>query len=110
MTRVLILLTLPKEVRDAYASRIAARFPELEINVVDHFSKASPFMVKTDVLISFGPMLKDEVFRDAQNLKWCRHSAPASTASSTSPRCARTSSSPTSAASTVHRCRKPRFS
>src|SRR6266436_3545463 len=70
MTRVLILLTLPKEVRDVYQSRLAARFPELEINAVDHFSKAIPFMPKTDVLISFGPMLKDEVFRDARKLKW----------------------------------------
>src|SRR4051794_21292637 len=70
MTRVLILLTLPKEVRDVYESRLAARFPELEINVVDHFSKASPFMPSTDVLISFGPMLKDDVFRDAHKLKW----------------------------------------
>jgi D-2-hydroxyacid dehydrogenase (NADP+) len=70
MTRVLILLTLPKEVRDVYESRLRARFPELEVNVVDHFSKAPPFMPWADVLISFGPMLKDEVFRDARKLKW----------------------------------------
>lgn len=70
MPKLLILLTLPKEVRDTYAARIAARFPELEINAVDHFSKALPFMPTTDVLISFGPMLKDEVFRDSQKLKW----------------------------------------
>src|SRR4051794_39047104 len=70
MTHVLILLTLPKEVRDVYQSRLAARFPELGIDVVDHFSKAIPLMPSTDVLISFGPMLKDEVFRDSQDLKW----------------------------------------
>jgi phosphoglycerate dehydrogenase-like enzyme len=70
MTRVLVLLTLPKEVRDVYESRLAARFPELKVDVVDHFSKAPPFMPTTDVLISFGPMLKDEVFRDAKKLKW----------------------------------------
>ena len=70
MTKLLILLTLPKEVRDTYAARIGARFPELEIDVVDHFSKALPLMPATDVLISFGPMLKDEVFRNAGKLKW----------------------------------------
>ena len=70
MTRVLILLTLPKGVRDVYESRLAARFPELKIDVIDHFSKAAPFMPATDVLITFGPMLKDEVFRDAPRLKW----------------------------------------
>jgi phosphoglycerate dehydrogenase-like enzyme len=70
MPRLLILLTLPKEVRDAYQARIAARFPELEIDSVDHFTKAIPLIKSADVLLSFGPMLKDEVFRDAPKLKW----------------------------------------
>jgi D-2-hydroxyacid dehydrogenase (NADP+) len=73
MTRVLILLTLPKDVRDFYAARLAARFPGTEIDVIDHFSKAAPYMPATDVLITFGPMIKDiqdEVFRDARKLKW----------------------------------------
>jgi D-2-hydroxyacid dehydrogenase (NADP+) len=70
MTRLLILLTLPKEVRDFYAARLGERFSQLSIDVVDHYSKAAPFMLSTDVLLTFGPMLKDEVFRDAPKLKW----------------------------------------
>src|SRR5262245_26593701 len=70
MPRVLILLTLPKDVRDYYASRLKQKFPELAIDVVDHYSKAPPFMPETDVLITFGPMMKDEVLRDAHKLKW----------------------------------------
>jgi D-2-hydroxyacid dehydrogenase (NADP+) len=70
MPRLLILLTLPKEVRDVYAARLGERFPQLEIDVVDHYSKAAPFMPSADVLLTFGPMLKDEVFRDALKLKW----------------------------------------
>src|SRR5947199_10075631 len=70
MPRLLILLTLPKEVREAYRSRLAARFPELEIDVVDHFTKSIPLMPSADVLLTFGPMLKDEVFRDTPKLKW----------------------------------------
>ena len=70
MTRLLILLTLPKEVRDFYAARLSERFPQLKVDVVDHYSKAAPFMSWTDVLLTFGPMLKDEVFRDAPKLKW----------------------------------------
>jgi D-2-hydroxyacid dehydrogenase (NADP+) len=70
MSRLLILLTLPKDVRDFYASKLGKRFPQLTIDVVDHYSKAAPFMPTADVLLTFGPMLKDEVFRDAPKLKW----------------------------------------
>ena len=70
MPRLLILLTLPKEVRDFYAARLAQNFPQLHIDVVDHYSKAPPFMPQADVLITFGPMMKDEVLRDANKLKW----------------------------------------
>jgi D-2-hydroxyacid dehydrogenase (NADP+) len=70
MPRLLILLTLPKDVRDYYASQLAQKFPELVINVVDHHSKAAPFMTSADILLTFGPMLKGEVFHDAPKLKW----------------------------------------
>jgi phosphoglycerate dehydrogenase-like enzyme len=70
MSRLLILLTLPKDVRDYYAARLGQKFPELQIDVVDHWSKAAPFMRSADVLLSFGPMLKDDVFHDAPKLKW----------------------------------------
>jgi phosphoglycerate dehydrogenase-like enzyme len=70
MPRLLILLTLPKDVRDYYAAKLGERFPELAIDVVDHYSKAPPLMTSADVLITFGPMLKDDVFRDAPRLRW----------------------------------------
>jgi D-2-hydroxyacid dehydrogenase (NADP+) len=70
MPRVLILLTLPKDVRDYYAAKLAQKFPELTIDVVDHHSKAPPFMAAADVLITFGPMMKDEVLRHSPKLKW----------------------------------------
>ena len=70
MPRALILLTLPKEVRDTYASRLAQKFPGVGIDVVDHHSKAPPLMPAADVLITFGPMMKDEVLQPAKQLKW----------------------------------------
>jgi phosphoglycerate dehydrogenase-like enzyme len=70
MPRLLILLTLPKEVRDYYAAELGRKFPELQIDVVDHYSKAPPYMTAADILLTFGPMLKDEVFHDARKLKW----------------------------------------
>jgi len=70
MPRLLILLTLPQDVRDFYAARLRQRFPQLQIDIVDHFSKAAPFMPETDILLSFGPMLRDDVFEHAGKLKW----------------------------------------
>src|SRR5262245_12000381 len=70
MPNVLILLTLPKDVRDYYATELGWRFPELHIDVVDHHSKAPSFMATADVLITFGPMMKDAVLQNAPRLKW----------------------------------------
>src|SRR5438309_1898394 len=70
MSRLLILLTLPQDVRDTYASQLGRKFPELEIDVVDHYSKAPPYMATADVLLTFGPMMNGEVLREAPRLKW----------------------------------------
>jgi phosphoglycerate dehydrogenase-like enzyme len=70
MSRLLILLTLPPDVREQYRSRLAQRFPQLAIDVVDHYSKAGPFMATADALLTFGPHMKDEVLHGAARLKW----------------------------------------
>ena len=70
MPRLLILLTLPQDVRDFYAARLRQRFPQLQIDMVDHFSKAAPLMPEADILVTFGPMLRDEALHNAGKLKW----------------------------------------
>jgi D-2-hydroxyacid dehydrogenase (NADP+) len=70
MARLLILLTFPTQVRDQYRVRLAQKFPELGIDVVDHHSKTAPFIRTADALLTFGPMMKDEVFRGADRLRW----------------------------------------
>jgi phosphoglycerate dehydrogenase-like enzyme len=70
MSRLLILLTLPPPVRDQYRTRLAARFPQLGIDMVDHHSKTGPFMGSADALLTFGPMMKDEVLHGADKLRW----------------------------------------
>jgi len=70
MPRLLILLTLPPQVREQYRSRLAARFPGLGIDVVDHHSKAAAFIREADALLTFGPHMKDEVLHGADKLKW----------------------------------------
>ena len=57
-------------VREYYAARLKKRFPELEIDVADHFSKATPLAPNADILLTFGPMMRDEVFANAPKLKW----------------------------------------
>lgn len=70
MTKVVILLTLPEEVRNQYRARLLARFPELEVVIADHHSKAVPLMGDADVLITFGPMMADAVVANARKLRW----------------------------------------
>lgn len=70
MSNVLILLTLPEDVRVQYRDRLRALFPDIKVDLVDHHSKVDPFAGEADVLITFGPMLDDRVFALAKRLKW----------------------------------------
>jgi D-2-hydroxyacid dehydrogenase (NADP+) len=70
MTNLLILLTLPENVRHQYRDRLKARFPELTIDIADHHSKVGPYIAKADALLTFAPMLSPKVLQDASRLKW----------------------------------------
>jgi phosphoglycerate dehydrogenase-like enzyme len=70
MTNLLILLTLPEPIRGQYRDRLKARFPALNIQLVDHHSKVGPHIGSADALLTFAPMLSDKVLEAAGNLKW----------------------------------------
>ena len=70
MTRLLSLLAIPPEIASQYDSRLRAAFPELTINLVDHHSKVGPYIRTADILMTFAPMMNDQVVREATNLKW----------------------------------------
>ena len=70
MANLLILLSLPEPVRYQYRDRLQRGFPELKIDVVDHRSKAAPLIADVDALLTFTPMMADELLRDAVKLKW----------------------------------------
>jgi D-2-hydroxyacid dehydrogenase (NADP+) len=70
MTNLLILLTLPENVRNQYRDRLQARFPELSIAVVDHHSKVGPHIAQADALLTFAAMLSPKVLAEAPRLKW----------------------------------------
>jgi phosphoglycerate dehydrogenase-like enzyme len=70
MTNLLILLAMPEAVRTQYRDRLAARFPEINVTLVDHHSKVGPYIASADALVTFAPMLADHVLEEAQRLKW----------------------------------------
>jgi D-2-hydroxyacid dehydrogenase (NADP+) len=70
MTNLLILLAMPEPVRNQYRDRMQARFPELNIALVDHHSKVGPHIAEADALLTFAPMLSDQVLQSAKRLKW----------------------------------------
>jgi D-2-hydroxyacid dehydrogenase (NADP+) len=70
MAQVLVLLAMPEDVRMRYHDGIKARFPELTVNVVDHHSKVDPYIGSADILMTFGPMMSEQVLEKAANLKW----------------------------------------
>jgi phosphoglycerate dehydrogenase-like enzyme len=68
--RLLIVMTLPEPIRSQYADRIRAAFPQIKLDVVDHRSKADPYIAAADVLLTYGSMIDDALLRKAVNLKW----------------------------------------
>ena len=70
MTNVIILLAMPENVRKQYKDGIQAKFPDVTINVVDNHAKVDPYIGEADVLITFGPMMSDQVLAKATRLKW----------------------------------------
>ncbi len=73
MTSVLIILTLPEQVRKRYYDHLRITCPELTVTLVDHPGKADPFIASADVLLTFGAQIADYadgLFRKAAKLKW----------------------------------------
>ena len=64
-TDVLIILTHAEIVRQKYCDGIEARFPNITRNVVDHHSKARPYLASAEALLTFGMMTYDRLINDA---------------------------------------------
>ncbi len=70
MTNLLVLLTLPEKVRLQYYDHLRAKFPAVNVNIVEHHAKVDPYIGEADILVTFGPMMSDHVLEKAANLKW----------------------------------------
>ncbi|MFM9967497.1 MAG: D-2-hydroxyacid dehydrogenase [Burkholderiales bacterium] len=73
MPKVLVLLALPEKFRQYYKEELAREFPDVEFTHVDHVDKTDPHLADADVLVTFGPHLREraaEVFGKMGKLKW----------------------------------------
>ncbi len=70
MTELLLVLTHAPEVRNKYKTSIETLFPEVVVNVVDHHSKADPYLATAEILLTFGTMTSDRLVKEAPRLKW----------------------------------------
>lgn len=70
MAKLLIFLTLPEKIRHQYRDRIQEKFPELEIAVAGDRAKATEQIADAEILITFGAMMRDDMYRPAKKLKW----------------------------------------
>ncbi len=67
---VLILLAFPQAIREQYRDRLEAAFPDLTFTLVDHHSRAAPYIADADVLITFGAHMADHVLAEGTRLRW----------------------------------------
>jgi D-2-hydroxyacid dehydrogenase (NADP+) len=70
LTSLLIVLAMPDQVIAAYATALQAHFPGIEINAVNHRDKIGPYIARTEILVTFGAMMGDEVYAQAPKLRW----------------------------------------
>ena len=70
MAKLLIFLTLPERIRNQYRDKIQHKFPALDIAVAGNREEAAEAIIDADILITFGAMMRDEMYQPAINLKW----------------------------------------
>ena len=70
MTKVLLVLQMPEELRMPYFHGIRGALPHITLNIVGHSNEAGPFIAEADVLVTFGTHVSDEILAEAKNLKW----------------------------------------
>jgi D-2-hydroxyacid dehydrogenase (NADP+) len=67
---LLIFLTHPEPTRSAYEAYLAPRHPELAIRTVGTRDEALRHAAWADILMCFGPQVKQDFFKSTPKLKW----------------------------------------
>ena len=68
--KLLLVLAFPEQVRNQYRDRLAARFPEVQVDMVDHHSKVDPYIEEAEILVTFGAHISDRVLEKGARLRW----------------------------------------
>ncbi len=68
--KLLLVLAFPEPVRNLYRDRLAAAFPELQVDLVDHHSKVDPYINDAEILMTFGAHINDRVLELGTGLRW----------------------------------------
>jgi Phosphoglycerate dehydrogenase and related dehydrogenases len=73
MTRVLLLLNMPEQLRNKFHRTLARSFPNLSFDLVENVSKVDSFLADAEILMTHGPYLStraDYVLGHMPNLRW----------------------------------------
>lgn len=70
MTKLLIFLTLPESVRRQYSDKLTVKYPDMVIRLAATHEEAQQEIADADILITFGVMMRDQIFQAAKSLKW----------------------------------------
>ena len=66
---ILIVLTLPGPVAQRYREALTEALPDCAVHFADNQETAGPFIGEADALVTFGPMVSDQVFAQAKKLR-----------------------------------------
>ena len=67
---VLIILPSAENFDHVYQRELHARFPQLQIDCVEHHDLVGPYIGAAEIIMSFSPFIVDRVVSDAPRLKW----------------------------------------
>jgi D-2-hydroxyacid dehydrogenase (NADP+) len=73
MSKIVVLLNSPENVLHAYRDGIRAADADVQVDVVDDVDRFGPHLADMEVLMTFGPFLRDRadhVFANAPRLRW----------------------------------------
>jgi phosphoglycerate dehydrogenase-like enzyme len=70
MPQALFLLTFPPELSARYVEHVRATFPELDVVLAEHHSAVGSHIEDTEILLTFGGMMSDDVLKRASRLEW----------------------------------------
>jgi phosphoglycerate dehydrogenase-like enzyme len=73
VTKVLLLLNMPEQLRNRFHTYLAQTFPAVSFDLVDNVTKVDEFLANAEILMTHGPYLSaraDHVLGHMPNLRW----------------------------------------